>query len=38
MNKTALLMGSFLTVIALSVTNTASWLILHGEEVPEELK
>lgn len=38
MRKIALIFGSLISGIALAVTTTASWVLFHTEEIPEELK
>ncbi|QWU14339.1 cyclic lactone autoinducer peptide [Paenibacillus sophorae] len=32
------ILGTVLTVFAVVQTATASWTILHGEDVPEDMK
>jgi cyclic lactone autoinducer peptide len=36
--KFGMFMGAALSIIALTVVNTASWVLLHSEELPEELQ
>ncbi|MDR6779436.1 MULTISPECIES: hypothetical protein [Paenibacillus] len=38
LNKLMLIVGSFCSLLAVTVVSTASWTLIHGEAVPEELK
>jgi cyclic lactone autoinducer peptide len=38
MSKFMTLFGMFLVAVTTAGVNTASWTIVHNEEVPEELK
>ena len=36
--KIAMILGTIFSAIAVTVVSTASWTLVHGEEVPSELK
>lgn len=36
--KIVMLLGTIFSAIAVTVVSTASWTLIHGEEVPNELK
>ncbi|WP_080658643.1 cyclic lactone autoinducer peptide [Paenibacillus polymyxa] len=38
MKKIMMLTGSILSLLAVTVVSTASWTLIHSEEVPSELK
>lgn len=38
MKKIVVALGAVFSAIAVTVVSTASWTLIHGEEVPNELK